>query len=626
MSRFPIQFVLAAFLCAPTLANETGTIAETGTTAKYLGPTEIVVPSGTDDPGLWYVLCEDAGRVMTFRDDVVQNDSRFDRENVAARGMTVNAGITALVSGDEQGQLHVGPIDAMTMLGNVGHTPVSPVFSGDGKTLYVPCRFSNDVAVIDVAKTEIIARIPMVREPIAAALTPDGATLVVVNHLPAGRADTYDISATVSLVDTKTRDVTHVRLLNGSTGLRDVAISPDGKYAYIPHILARYQMPTTQLERGWMNTNALSIFDIVAKKLLNTVLLDDVDRGAAIPWGVAVSDDGNTVVVTHAATHEASVIDMAGVLRKIAETPEVAPPYDSTKPYDDQGSFSSLSQADIPNDLAFLVGLRTRVPLPVTGPRGVAIIRGKAYIAGYFSDAIAVIDLGAEPLRKGVTKIVPGPEPVIDQIRQGEILFSDAALCFQNWQSCTSCHPDARTDGLNWDLMNDGFGNPKNNRSMLLAHETAPAMWTAVRPTAEHAVRSGIRHIQMAVRPDEDAQAIDAYLKSLRPVPSPKLVDGKLSEAAERGKIVFEREHCDRCHPAPLFTDCLTHDVKTGTKIDRCDEFDTPTLVEVWRTAPYIHDGRFGTMREVFEVGLHGLGKPLSESDLNDLVEYVDSL
>ena len=52
-------------------------------------------------------------------------------------------------------------------------------------------------------------------------------------------------------------------------------ISPDGKYVYATHILARYQMPTTQLERGWMNTNALSIIDVEARKLLNTVLLDD---------------------------------------------------------------------------------------------------------------------------------------------------------------------------------------------------------------------------------------------------------------------------------------------------------------------------------------------------------------
>jgi hypothetical protein len=39
-------------------------------------------------------------------------------------------------------------------------------------------------------------------------------------------------------------------------------VSPDGRFAYVTHTLGRYQLPTTQLERGWMNTNALSIIDV----------------------------------------------------------------------------------------------------------------------------------------------------------------------------------------------------------------------------------------------------------------------------------------------------------------------------------------------------------------------------
>ena len=61
------------------------------------------------------------------------------------------------------------------------------------------------------------------------------------------------------------------------------------------------------------------------------------------------------------------------------------------------------------------------------------------------------------------------------------MLFNDAEICFQHWQSCASCHPDARVDGLNWDLMNDGLGNPKNTRSMLLVHQGGPAMSLGVR-------------------------------------------------------------------------------------------------------------------------------------------------
>ncbi|MBI3682582.1 MAG: hypothetical protein HY235_19565, partial [Acidobacteria bacterium] len=45
------------------------------------------------------------------------------------------------------------------------------------------------------------------------------------------------------------------------------------------------------------------------------------------------------------------------------------------------------------------------------------------------------------------------------------------------------------------------------------------------------AVRAGIRYILFTVRPEEDAVALDEFLKSLQPVPSPHLVSGKLSPA-----------------------------------------------------------------------------------------------
>jgi hypothetical protein len=214
--------------------------------------------------------------------------------------------------------------------------------------------------------------------------------------------------------------------------------------------------------------------------------------------------------------------------------------------------------------------------------------------------------------------------------RRGEIYFNDATLCFQSWQSCSSCHPDARVDTLNWDLANDGFGNPKNVRSMLLAHKTPPAMSSGIRPKAEAAVRSGIRFILFTVRPEKEkaATSIDEYLKSLKPVPSPHLVDGKLSGAAERGKKLFldNAVGCAKCHPAPLYTDLKLHDVASKGKYDRRKTFDTPTLIESWRTAPYMHDGRYTTMKELLTKGKHGKVDKLSEKQIADLIEFVLSL
>ena len=447
-------------------------------------------------------------------------------------------------------------------------------------------------------------------------VTPDGRSVYVLNLLPNDRSDADDVAAAVTVIDTATNQPTEIRLPNGSSSVRGICISPDGKYAYVVHVLSRYTMPTTQLDRGWMNTNALSILDAANRKLVNTVLLDDVDLGAAVPWGVATTADGKTICVSHSGTHELSVIDAAGLMAKL----------------------SKAVAADVPNELSFLVGVRERIKLPGNGPRGLAIVGSTAYVADYFTDTLDIVDFGqgvphSADTPPRIASIALGPKPQWSVARRGESLFHDATVCFQHWQSCASCHPDARVDGFNWDLMNDGLGNPKNTRNMLMVHRSAPAMALGVRESAEAGVRAGITHILFAVRPEADAKAMDEYLKGLKPTPSPHLIDGKLSEAAERGKQIFfdPKVGCAECHPVPLYTDMKIHDVGSRGKYDKPgDKFNTPRLIEAWRTAPYMHDGRYVDMKELLTKGnrdaKHGNTHGLSDKDIDDLVEFVLSL
>ncbi|MCB1125989.1 MAG: cell surface protein [Verrucomicrobiae bacterium] len=511
----------------------------------------------------------------------------------------------------------------------LAHTPVAPVLSPDGLHLYVCSRFRSRVMVVETATGKVVSRIPVEREPISAAVTPDGKHLLVAHHLPSGAASANRVAANVSVIDlAEGRVVKSLMLPNGSTTLRDIRVSPDGRLAAVVHTLARYQLPTTQLERGWMNTSAVTLIDVPTLEVINSVLLDSVDYGAANPWGVAWTADSSRLLVTHAGTRELSLIDIPGLLGKLARLPKERPT-DRTPTY----ISASASVADVPNDLAFLVNLRERIKLPGIGPRAVAMVANRAFIAEYFSDTLDVLDLHQQPLRPKTLALGPAPELTAE--RWGEQLFNDATICFQQWQSCASCHSeDARIDGLNWDLMNDDLGNPKNSKSLLLALATPPAMSLGVRDSGEAAVRAGIRHILFAVRPEAEAEALDAYLKSLQPVPSPHLVRGRLSAAAARGREVFNDElvGCAFCHPAEShFTDMKSHDVGTQGLLDREQkEFDTPTLVEVWRTGPYLHDGSAAALRDVL-VGRnledqHGQVSDLSPSELEDLLAYVSSL
>ena len=511
------------------------------------------------------------------------------------------------------------------------HSACAPVLSPDGKTLFVCNRFNHDVCVFDLATKKEIRRIAVRREPVAAAITPDGRRLLVANHLHTGRADVEHVGAVVSVIDTALGQVIDdLWLPSGSGLLNDLRISPDGKHAVVTHILARFHLPPTQLDRGWVNTSAQTLIDLDRLEVLNTVLLDTIDRGAAYPWGAAWSADGRKLIVALAGTHEVSVTDFPALLDKLAKlSPGLQLSASGVWP-----AIGSRAASDVPNDLSVLVGLRERRPLPEgdLGPRGVVVVGRVAYTANYFSDTLSAFALD-EPHTKAAT-IPLGPKPPMTAARQGELNFNDARLCFQGWQSCASCHSDdARVDGLDWDLLNDGIGNPKNTKSLLLAFQTPPAMSMGVRESAEEAVRAGLTHILFTVQPPAVSDALDAYLKSLRPVPSPYLVRGRLSAAARRGEKLFRSKEtaCAQCHLGPLFTNLKSYDVGTIGRFDKAsDKFDTPTLVELWRTAPYLHDGSAATLRDVLTTAnknnQHGKTSNLSADQLNDLIAYLLSL
>jgi mono/diheme cytochrome c family protein len=126
---------------------------------------------------------------------------------------------------------------------------------------------------------------------------------------------------------------------------------------------------------------------------------------------------------------------------------------------------------------------------------------------------------------------------------------------------------------------------------------------------------------------EADANAIHEFMIALEPVPSPNLVDGQLSADAQQGKTLFQAR-CAFCHSGTYYTDMQMHDVGTGETTG--EELDTPTLIEVWRTAPYLQDGRAATMEEVLTTynpsNQHGTTSDLSSQQIDDLAEYVLSI
>ena len=119
-----------------------------------------------------------------------------------------------------------------------------------------------------------------------------------------------------------------------------------------------------------------------------------------------------------------------------------------------------------------------------------------------------------------------------------------------------------------------------------------------------------------------------------------------------RGLDLFEGEaNCTRCHVGFNLTDGLFHNLGVGMAAEEPDlgrfvvtkdeadrgAFKTPTVRDITRTAPYMHDGSIATLEEVVELYDRGgeanewldpkivkLG--LSDQDKADLVAFMKAL
>lgn len=474
-----------------------------------------------------------------------------------------------------------------------------PLFGPDKKHVYVCNQFAATISEIDPITKRVVRTVKVLREPKSAVFSKDGKYLFVANFLPAQRADVDIVTACVSVIDMHSfTKVTDIPLANGSNALRGICITPDGKYVYVSHNLGRFTVPTSQLQQGWMNTSAFSIIDVTTQAFLGAVLVDEPERGAAGIWSIACTDE--QLFITHSGTHEVSIIDHPEMRKKFEAYP---------------------NKENLDYDLRFLYGLRERVQLQGNGPRDLLVHNNQLYIPTYFADILNRVNTDTY----AVQSINLNPNRVETREHKGERIFNDAKKCFQEWQSCNGCHPgDGRMDAMNWDLMNDGIGNSKNCKSLLYSHVTPPCMISGIREKAEIAVYAGFTHIQFHHISEEEASYVDDYLKALRPVSSPYLVDGELSEKAKEGRKIFEKHNCGSCHSGPYYTDMKMY--RIGNDIEFEKGWDTPTLIEVWRTAPYLFDGRAATMEEVFEIHKHGINKKITKKEIEALSEYVNSL
>ena len=249
------------------------------------------------------------------------------------------------------------------------------------------------------------------------------------------------------------------------------------------------------------------------------------------------------------------------------------------------------------------------------------------------------------PLGLGVTLPVPADNPLTpEKIEAGRRLFTDRRLSRDGTIACSSCHDPERAFTKPEAVSPGVFGRRGHRNAPTVINRAWGRVffWDGRSPTLEDQVLKPIQDpnemdlpLEEASRragmpPLEMAQALASYIRSLMGGNSPfdRFTTGEraaLSVDERNGLRVFQgRGNCLMCHEGPNFTDEKLHntgvawlpaDERTGTPGRFLDEggiavtgaekdrgaFKTPTLRDVGKTAPYMHDGSMATLEEVVD-------------------------
>lgn len=274
--------------------------------------------------------------------------------------------------------------------------------------------------------------------------------------------------------------------------------------------------------------------------------------------------------------------------------------------------------------------------------------------------------------------------PTEAKIKLGKQLYFDKRLSDDNTISCASCHDPAK-GWSNGEAVATGVGGAKGGRSaptIINSAYTGMHFWDGRAKSLEDQALGPIQNpIEMKMKMDvcvEKLNKIEGYKKQFQEVfgtdvtedgiakaiasyertvlsgdaPYDRFKAGQkdaLSESAQRGmKLFFGKAFCSACHVGANFTDNAFHNIGIGMNKETPDigreeisglegdrgAFKTPTLREIARTAPYMHDGSLKSLEDVVEhYNNGGIKNPwltedifplkLSDQQKKDLVTFL---
>lgn len=186
----------------------------------------------------------------------------------------------------------------------VGLAPAGLAITPDGKLVYVINYVDGNpdtgtISIIEISSNTVVGTIPGFFGPFQIAITPDGKYAYVTNF---GSNNFSPVGTTVSIVNLKTNKTeTFVRLGTQPAG---VAITPDGRFVYVSNYNTLYLGPGfTDLTPG---VGTINIIDACTKQVLRCPVL----VVGSSPANIAISPDGKRAYVSNYSSNTVSVINI----------------------------------------------------------------------------------------------------------------------------------------------------------------------------------------------------------------------------------------------------------------------------------------------------------------------------
>ncbi|HZT81765.1 MAG TPA: c-type cytochrome [Gemmataceae bacterium] len=500
----------------------------------------------------------------------------------------------------------------------VGDEPYGIVANRAGTRAWVALDYPGSVVEIDLKEQKVLRTLRVGAFTRGLCLSADESRLYV--------AEFY--TATLHALDLKSGKVVDSWKGNANDNLcRHVVASGRRPKAYLSHLRSRIEV----VHGDGSIFPMLAVCDLVppnGQRRRAGIMLDSYNGSfgnvVCNPWEADLSPDGKRLYTIYAGTNDMNV---------------------STVLDDDYKEIEAVRG---------LVRVGRNPRAVRVSPDGKAV-----YVCNAMDFSVSIHD--ADLRKLGEVKVcAPAKTP---EWVTGKVLFNTALrpMTARRWIACSSCHPDGFSDARVW---HNPEGLRKTPALFGLAH-TYPLHWSADRDEVqdfEYTIRGKLMQGQgflgrgtkpkLGFEPVEleettggrnkDLDALAIYTNSFEFTLSPHIpAPGKLYPEAERGrKLFFSKEvGCASCHRGPYYTDSTLkkpfnlHDVGTGGD-DKGEKmgpkYDTPTLLGVYRTAPYLHHGKAKTLRDVLTTcnkgDKHGKTSHLKPAEVDDLVAFLKSL